>query len=254
MGRLPLVHAFGTVLIDDPLGIAHDDVVGFRAHGLDQFDAGNGGGAGAVDHHFGLIDVPSGQVQGVDQPGGGNDGGAVLVIVEHGNIHDFAQPLLNDEALRRPDVFQVDAAEGGPQEPYAIDELVHVPGVDFQIDAIHVGETLEQNRLALHHRLGRLGAQIPQAQYGGAVGNHRHQAALGGVVIGKGWIPLDLQAGRRHPWRIGQRQVPLGGQRLCGADFKFSRPPRGVHQQGFLIEGLVCFIVHGVKSVGLDLN
>ena len=42
-----------------------------------------------------------------------DDGRAVLIVVEDGNVHLLLEPLLDDEALGRLDVFQVDAAEGG---------------------------------------------------------------------------------------------------------------------------------------------
>ena len=71
-----------------------------------------------------------------------------------------------------------------------------VLGVDLEIDAIHVGEAFEQDGLALHHRLAGQRADIAQAQHGGAVGNHRHQVALDGVVVGGRGVALDLQAGR----------------------------------------------------------
>ena len=65
---------------------------------------------------------------------------------------------------------------------------------------IDIGEALEQHRLAFHHRLGGQRAQIAQAQNRGAVGDHRDQIALGGVVVGQGRIFGDAQArARRRP-------------------------------------------------------
>ena len=45
------------------------------------------------------------------RPAVGDDRGAVLVVVEHRDVHQFAQPLLDDEAVRSLDVLQIDAAE-----------------------------------------------------------------------------------------------------------------------------------------------
>ena len=59
--------------------------------------------------------VAVGQVQRVDQAGGGDDRRAVLVVVEHRDVHQLAQALLDDEALGRLDVFEVDAAERGAE-------------------------------------------------------------------------------------------------------------------------------------------
>ncbi len=79
--------------------------------------------------------VAAGEIERVDQAGGGDDGGAVLVVVEHRDVHQLAQALLDDEAFRRLDVLEVDAAEGGAEIAHAVDELVDVLGVDLEVDA-----------------------------------------------------------------------------------------------------------------------
>ena len=82
-----------------------------------------------------VFDPAAGQVQRVDQAGGGDDRGAVLVVMEDRDVHHLAQALLDDEAVRRLDVFQIDAAEGRAQEAHAVDELVDILGVDLEVDA-----------------------------------------------------------------------------------------------------------------------
>ena len=171
MRRLPLVHAFAAALIDHALGIAEDDVFRVEAHGLDQLDAGDGGRTGAVADQLGVLQVAAGQLQRVDETGGGDDGGAVLVVVEDRNVHEFAQPLLDDEAVRRLDVFQVDAAEGRAEIAHAIDEFVDILRIDLKVDRIDIGEALEEDRLAFHDRLGRESAEIAEAENGRAVGD-----------------------------------------------------------------------------------
>ena len=160
VGGLPLVHALGPALVDDTLGVAQDHVVRAHTHGLEQFDTGDGGGAGAVHDQLGLAQFPAGEVAGVDQAGGGDDRGAVLVVMEDRDIHQFAQPLLDDEAFRRLDVFQIDAAEAGPEEADGVDEFIDVLGADLEIDTIDVSEALEERDLAFHDRLGRDRAQV----------------------------------------------------------------------------------------------
>ena len=164
------------------------------------------------------LDVAAGQVERVDQPGGGDDGGAVLVVMEHRNVHQFAQALLDDEAFRRLDVFQIDAAEAGAQIAHAVDELVGVLGVDFEIDGVDVGKALEQHRLAFHHRLGRQRAEIAEPQDGGAVGDDGDEIALGRVVVGAARVLGDGEHRHRDARRIGERQVALGRHRLGGDD------------------------------------
>ena len=40
-----------------------------------------------------------------------NNGRAVLVVMENRNIHQFAQLLLDDKAVRCANVFQINAAK-----------------------------------------------------------------------------------------------------------------------------------------------
>ena len=74
------------------------------------------GGAGAVADELRRLHVAAGELQRVDQAGGGDDGGAVLVVVEDRDVHQLAQPLLDDEAVGRLDVLEVDAAEGRAED------------------------------------------------------------------------------------------------------------------------------------------
>ena len=246
--RLPLVHAVGAALVDDAPGVAHDDVLGLEAEALHQFDAGDGRGAGAVDHQLAVLDPAPGEVTRIDQAGGRDDGGAVLVVVEDGDVHDLAQALLDDEALGRLDVFQVDTAEARGQEAHAVYQLFGVLGVDAEVDAVDVGEALEQDRLAFHHRLGAERAQVAQAEDGGAVADHGDQVALGGVVVGERRILGDFQARRGDARRIRQGQIALRGQRFCRLQGDFAGTPGSVHPQGFGVHFGVGVIIHNFVS------
>ena len=75
---------------------------------------------------------------------------------------------------------------------------------------------LEQDGLALHDRLGRKGADIAEAEHGGAIGNDGHKIGARGIEWGVRSVLGDLEAGVRHARRIGQRQVSLIGERLSG--------------------------------------
>ena len=231
--RLPLVHALGAALVDHAAGVAQHDVFGAHAHRLQQLDAGNAGRTGAVHHQLGVAEFAAGEVARVDQARGGDDGGAVLVVVEHRDVHELAQALLDDEALGSLDVFQVDAAEAG-EEADGVDHVVDVLGIDFEIDAVDVGEALEQGDLAFHHRLGRDGAQVAEAEDGGSIGNHRDHVALRRVVVGERGVALDVQAGFGDTGRIREREVARGGDRLGDARFQLARAAGGVQGERFL--------------------
>ncbi len=129
------------------------------------------------------------------------------------DFHLVLQALFNDETLWRLDVLQVDSAECRLHQLDRIHDRVHVLGVQFDVDRIHIGEPLEQNGLAFHHRLGRQGAKISKAQYGCAIGDHRDQIALGSIVISRLRRRRDSLTRDGHTRRIGQAQIPLSRHR-----------------------------------------
>ena len=181
------------------------------------------------------LDVAPGQLQRVDQPGGGDDRGAVLVVVEDRDVEQLAQALLDDEAFRRLDVLEIDAAAARAQQLDAVDELVRVLGRDLEVDRVDVGEALEQHRLAFHHRLGGERAEIAEPEDRGAVGDDRDEIALGGVVVGAALILGDRQHRHRDAGRIGERQVALRRHRLGGDHLELAGPALAMEQQRFLI-------------------
>src|SRR3546814_4418489 len=95
--RLPLVHALGAALIDRALAVTHDDIFVPHAHRLDQLGTRYCGGTRPVDDDLDRREVAPGQITGVDQPGGGDDRGAMLVVMEHRNVHAFFQRGFDDE-------------------------------------------------------------------------------------------------------------------------------------------------------------
>ena len=73
--------------------------------------------------------------------------------MEHRDLAALPQLALDDETLRRLDVFQIDAAEGRLQRGDDVDQFVRVEFVDFDVKDVDAGKLLEQHRLAFHHRL-----------------------------------------------------------------------------------------------------
>ena len=183
---------------------------------------------------FARLHVAAGELERVDQAGGRDDRGAVLVVVEDRDVHQLAQALLDDEAVGRLDVLEVDAAEGGAEIAHAVDELVDVLGVDLEVDGIDVGEALEQHRLAFHDRLGGERAEIAEAEDGGAVGDDGDHVALGGVVVGAGRVVGDGAHRHGDARRIGERQVALRRHRLGRVDLQLAGAAHGVEFERLL--------------------
>ena len=98
-----------------------------------------------------------------------------------GICHPLAQPRLDLEAFRRLDVLEIDAAEGRLQRRDDVADVVDLVGVDLDVEDVDVGEFLEQDRLALHHRLGGEGPDIAEPEDGGAVGDDGDEVGAAGV-------------------------------------------------------------------------
>ncbi|MNN47938.1 hypothetical protein D3C81_1623820 [compost metagenome] len=138
--------------------------------------------------------------------------------MEHRDVALFDQRALDLEALGRLDVFQVDAAEGDGDALDGVDEGLRAFRIHFDIEHVDAGEALEQHALAFHHRLGRQRAEVAQAENRGAVGNHRHQVALAGVLEGQLGIAGDLAHRLGNAGTVGQGQVARGGSGLGQLD------------------------------------
>ena len=137
----------------------------------------------------------------------------------------FAQQPFDFKALGRLDVFEVDAAKSRLQRGDGVDQLFDVVAGDFEVEHVDAGEFLEQDGLALHHRLGRERADVAEAEHGGAVGDDGDEILPDGVIGGAGRIGGDGEAGRGDAGRIGQRQIALVAERLCRRISSF--PGRG---------------------------
>ncbi len=240
MCRFPLVHAFFAALIDNALGVAKDDIVRVEAHRLDEFNAGDARRTRAIADEFRRLHVAARQVKRVDETGGGDDRRTVLVVVKHRDVHQFAQALLDDETVRRLDVFQIDAAERRAEIAHGIDEGVDIGRIDFKVDGVHIREALEQHRLAFHHRLGGQRAEIAEAEDCRAIGNDGDQIALGRVIIGQRRVFRDGLHRHGDAWRIGKREVALRGHGLGGVDLQLAGTTLRVKVERFLLTGCGC--------------
>ena len=160
--------------------------------------------------------------QGVGQGGQDHDGRAVLVVVEHRDVERLPQPALDLEAAGGGDVLEVDPAVAGGQQLDRAHDLVGVLGGQADRPGVDPGELLEQQGLALHHRHGRLGADVAQAEHGRAVGDHGHGVALDGQLAGVGRVGGDRPADPGHPGGVGHRQVVAGPQRHLGGDLELA--------------------------------
>ena len=76
--------------------------------------------------------------------------------------------------------------------------------------------------------------RLPRPSTAVPVGDDGDQIALGRVIVGQIGVLGDFETGMRHPGRIEQRQVALGGQRFRSGDFDFAGTSLGMNQQRLL--------------------
>ena len=65
-------------------------------------------------------------------------------------------------------------------------------------------------------------ADVAESEHGGAVGYHRDQVALVGVLECILRVLLDLKAGNSYAGGVGEAEIALGAARLGGDDFHLS--------------------------------
>ena len=165
----------------------------------DVFGAGDGAGAGAVENDFEFSRRLADEGGGVQQRRAGDDRGTVLVVVEDRDPERPAKLLFDEEAIRRFDVLEVDAAERGLEELAGADDLLRVLGIELDVEDVDVGEPFEQDALAFHHRLAGQGSDVAKAEDRGAVADDGDEVALGGVFVGERRVLLISRQGTATP-------------------------------------------------------
>ena len=183
-----------------------------------QVEARERRGAGAGYDQPDVGDVLADYFEAVDERRAYRDRGAVLVVVEYGDAAAFAQLALDDEALGRFDVFEVDAAERRLEARDDVDQLVGITLVDFDIEHVDARELLEQHRLAFHHGLGRERADVAETEHRSSVCDHAHEVAARRHIARLGRVGDDQFAGRGHTGRVRKRQIMLVQQPLGRGD------------------------------------
>ena len=97
--------------------------------------------ARAAENHAHLVHPFARELQRVQQGRPGDDRRAVLVVMEHRDLHGAPQLFLDQETLRRFDVFQVDAAEGRLEQLAGANDLLRIQRRQLDIEDIDIGKT-----------------------------------------------------------------------------------------------------------------
>src|SRR5450759_233129 len=117
--------------------------------------------------------------------------------MENGDLHPRLELLLDVEALGRLNVLEVDAAERGLEAGDALDELVGVLFVDFDVENVDVGEPLEEDGLSFHDGLTGERTDVAQPEHGRAVRDDGDAIPLSRVLVDLSLIHIS------EPTRLG---------------------------------------------------
>ncbi len=235
------IHLLLAALVHHAGDVRHPDVLHPHAEADQEVETGERRGAGARNDELHLRDVLADDAQAVGHRGADDDRGAVLVVVEHRDLHPLAALALDVEALGRLDVLEVDAAERRLERDDHVDQLVGVALVELEVEDVDAGELLEQHALAFHHRLAGERTDRAEPEDRGAVRDHRDEVGARGERRGLGRVADDLLARRGDARRIGEREVPLVEQALGRGD----RDLPGLRQPVIVERCFADFLVHG---------
>src|SRR6185437_3622743 len=226
VARLVVVHLLLAAAIDDAGNVRDPDVFALNAELDQQVEAGERRSAGARAHELDRADLLADDAKTVQHRGADDDRRPMLVVVEYRDPHALAAFALDIEALGRLDVLEIDAAERRLERTDDVDQPVRIAFVDFDVETVDAGEFLEQDRLALHHRLAGERTDRAESKDRRAVGDDADQVAARGEIARLARIADDFVAGGGDARRISEREVALVGQLLGRQDRDLARRMR----------------------------
>ena len=157
VSRLPLIHVALAPAPDHPSIVDGYTVFGPNAHRLDQFQRSDAGRPRPAQDEFDILEPAPGDGAGVDKARGRNDCRPVLVVMKHRDVEKLLQLGLDAKTLRALDVLKIYAAERIADVLDYRDDFIRIPGENFDVYRVDIGEPFEEHALALHHWLGRQG-------------------------------------------------------------------------------------------------
>ena len=210
---------------DDTLRVEHHDILLLGADGHIELRTADGCSTSTIHHDLYILDVLADHLHRIFQSCCRDDGCTVLVVVHYGDVECLLQALLDVKALRRLDVFEVDASEGGSNALYGLTEFLGILLCHLDVEHVDTAIDLEKKSLSLHHRLAAHRTDVAQTEYSGAVRNHSYEVSLVRVLIRSVGVFLNFQTGIGHTRRVGETKVGLRTVSLCRLYFDFTRTP-----------------------------
>ena len=192
-------------VIDRTFTIDTDDVAHAGVH--EDLGDGHTGSADTGDDDGEIFHALVHDLECIVERGEGDHRGAVLIIMEHRNVEQFLETILDLEAGRSRDVLEIDAAEARRNAHNGVDDLLRILGVETDRVGVDAGELLEQQGLALHDRHGAERTDVAQTEHGGAVAHDGHGVLAHGEIVRQQRIGLDGLAHTGHTRGVGHGEV-----------------------------------------------
>ena len=164
--------------MNHPTAVNQEQILLLGPECQQQSHGGDAGRAGTKADDARLLQHLFLHFQCIQQTGGNDNRCAMLVIVKNRNRQPLLQPFLDLKAGWCSDILKINSTEGRCNSDYRLDKFLDRAGLHLDIEHIDIGEALEQDCLALHHRFAGQWADIAQAQHGRAIADHRNQIAL----------------------------------------------------------------------------
>ena len=175
-----------------------------------------------VDHHTGFFNILIHEVEGVDQGRCRNHRGTVDILMEHGNVHGLAEPIVDIKTLGKVDVFKDDAAKRGFQSKDCLNEALGIRDIQLEIEHIDIRQPLEKDDHPFLDRLGRFRPHIAQIRHRRAIGNDSQQVGARGVPKDLRRVFGNGRRGKDRPGQIGKAQLQRRQTRFGGPQFNLS--------------------------------
>ena len=173
------IHALLAALVQDALGVAHQDVLAPHAQPDVVLRARDGAGAGAVENHTHFARCACRRASSAFSKAAPEmmavpcwsswKTGIFMVRRSSSSMRKHSGALMSSR-LMPPKVgssnWQVRMISCGSSV------------VELDIEDVDIREAFEQHRLAFHHGLARQRADVAQAQHGGSIGDDRDQISF----------------------------------------------------------------------------
>ena len=152
-GRFLRGHLRGAAGVDEAFQVAQPDILTPDAQFHQHLKAGDASGAPTGGDDLDIGKALARNDHRVGRSGPHNNRGAVLVVVKDRDLHPLAAQAFDHKAVGGPDILKVHGTEAGLQSADDLGEFHRVGFVHLDVEAVDVGEFLEEDSFAFHHRL-----------------------------------------------------------------------------------------------------